>query len=331
MKKLIIISLCSCLILITGSCKKDKTFSKENGDVIVYMSQAVGANADNNGYSTISVIQRATGQPDSLFQFDINAYLGGSGYQHAPGDVQVTFKIDYSTWDSINAMRQTAGLPLFEKIPDSVFSFPANTSVIKGGANISENISFKISSKKIQKDHNYMIPLGIGNVGNGYRINTQKGIAYFIVKAEDPSLDRSKWSIYEFDSQEASGEGPNNGRAVFVLDGNTSTFWTSQWDGFEPPLPHHISIDMNATLTLNGVIVTRRQNVTNGSPKAFNVDVSTDGTNWKAAGNYELEAVNQKQFFLFAAPITAARYFRITVTTVWGVANSTFLSEIGAF
>ncbi|MBO9204775.1 MULTISPECIES: discoidin domain-containing protein [Niastella] len=330
MKKLIINSLSCCLILATGSCKKDKTFSEESGDVKIYMSQAVSNNADNNGYTTISVVQRATGQVDSLFLFEVNAYFGGSGYPHAPGDVQVSFQLDYSKWDSINADRQKAGLPLFEKIPDSVFSFPNTTAVIKSGNNISENIVFKISSKKIQKDHNYMIPLGIASVNNGYQINTQKGTAYFLVKAEDPSLDRKNWTINEFDSQEASGEGPNNGRAVFVLDGNTSTFWTSQWDGVEPPLPHHVSIDMHATITLNGVIITRRQNVTNGSPKAFTVDVSTDGTNWKTAGTYELASVNAKQFFVFVTPMSA-RYFRITVTTVWGVANSTFLSEIGAF
>lgn len=330
MKQLIINSFCCCLIMIIGSCKKDKTFSKENGDVKIYMSQAVSGSADANGYSTISIITRATGQADSVFSFDVNAYFGGSGYEHAPGDVAVSFKVDYSKWDSINGARQSAGLPLFEKIPDSVFSFPTAMSVIKGGQSISDNVSFRISSKKIQKDHNYMIPVGISSVGNGYEINPQKSTAYFIVKAEEPSLDRANWTIYEFDSQEASGEGPNNGRAVFVLDGNTGTFWTSQWDGFEPPLPHHVSINMNATILLNGVIITRRQNVTNGSPKAFNVDVSTDGTTWKPAGTFELAAVNPKQFFLFSTPMTA-KYFRITVTTVWGVANSTFLSEIGAF
>ena len=330
MKKLIIYALSGCLIMATGSCKKDKAYSEEGGDVKIYMSQAVSNVADDNGYTTISVIQRAGGQADSLFAFDVNAYFGGSGYAHAPGDVPITFQLDYSKWDSINTARQTAGLAPFEKIPDSVFSFPNTTAVIKNGSNISENISFTISSKKVQKDHNYMIPLGIASVGGGYAINTQKSTAFFLVKAEDPSLDRTNWTINEFDSQEASGEGPNNGRAIFVLDGNTSTFWTSQWDGFEPPLPHHVSIDMHTTISLNGVIVTRRQNVTNGSPRAFNVDVSTDGTTWKPAGTYELASVNPKQFFLFATPMTA-RYFRITVTTVWGSALSTFLSEIGAF
>ena len=330
MKKIIVNTLCCCLIIAMSSCRKNKTFSKEDGDVKIYMSQAVGGNADNNGYSTISVVTRATGQADSLFSFDVNAYFGGSGYQQAPADVEVSFKVDYSKWDSINTSRLSAGLPVFEKIPDSVFVFSGATAVIKAGTSISGNISFKISSKKIQKDHNYMIPVGIAGVGGGYGIYTQKSTAFFIVKAEEPSLDRAKWSINEFDSQEASGEGPNNGRAIFVLDGNTSTFWTSQWDPIEPPLPHHVSINMNATILLNGVILTRRQNVTNGSPRAFNVDVSTDGSTWKPAGNYELAAVNPKQFFLFATQATA-KYFRITVTTVWGVANSTFLSEIGAF
>src|SRR4051812_11697155 len=143
MKQLIIYALSGCLILAIGSCKKDKAFSKEGGDVKIYMSQAVSNVADDNGYTTISVIQRAGGQADSLFAFDVNAYFGGSGYAHAPGDVQITFQLDYSKWDSINTARQTAGLAPFEKIPDSVFSFPSTTAVIKNGSNISENISFR--------------------------------------------------------------------------------------------------------------------------------------------------------------------------------------------
>ncbi|WP_295128450.1 discoidin domain-containing protein [uncultured Chitinophaga sp.] len=327
MKKLSAYILLGGLLAGLNACDKDSDFSESDSDVRVYLSQAV-----NGPYANISVNRRAPLQSDSIFKFDVNAFFAGGGYKSAPGNVPVTFAVDYSTWDSINTARAVASLPAFEKVPAHVFDFSTTTAVIKSGTTVSENIAFGIDGKKVEEGHNYMVPVRLQSAGN-YPLNRALSITYFVVTVTPPvyaEINRSAWTIFNVDSEEASGEGPNNGRAVFAIDGLLNTFWHTQWDGGEPPLPHHIAIDMKQSNTLSGLYLTARQNAPNGAPKTVNVDVSADGTTWQSAGTYQLQAINAKQPVFFAQTYTA-RYFRVTVTATHGNTNITFFAEVSAF
>lgn len=317
------------IILLGGitACKKDTAFSKKDGDVRVYMSQAI-----SGAFTDIMVNRRAPLQSDSAYAFDVNAFFAGTGYLTAPRDINVSFALDYSKWDSINAARGNAGQPAFEKIPDNIFSFAKAQTVIKKGATISDNISFTINAKLIQEGHNYMIPVSLESAG-GFAVNKAKATTYFVVKVTPPvypEINRSAWTILHVDSEEANGEGPNNGRAIFALDGLLNTFWHTQWDGGEPPLPHHIAIDMKTPQTLSGLYLTARQNAPNGAPKTVVVEASADGTTWQAAGTYQLAAINARQPVFFTQAFTV-RYFRVTVTATHGNTNITFFAEVSAF
>lgn len=327
MKKIFLYTLFAGIITAGAACKKDTAFSKEDADVRIYMSQAV-----NGAFQDITVNRRAPSQSDSSYAFDVNAFFAGSGYVSAPRDVNVTFAVDYSKWDSINAARATAGLPAFERIPEHIFSFSTTSSVIRKGTNISENIAFSINARLIEEGHSYMVPIKIMSV-DGYAINPALAYTFFVVKVTPPvfaEISRTGWTIFDVDSEEANGEGPNNGRAIFALDGALNTFWHTQWDGGEPPLPHHIAIDMKTEHSLSGLYLTARQNAPNGAPKTVNVDVSTNGTTWQSAGTYQLEAINARQPVFFTQAFTA-RYFRVTVTATHGNTNITFFAEISAF
>src|SRR3546814_20514323 len=79
----------------------------------------------------------------------------------------------------------------------------------------------------------YLLPLSIQS---SFKINEAIQTTYYLITAEPdiadyPDYDRSAWTIVDFSSEEANGEGPNNGRAVLVLDGDNQTFWHSQWQG----------------------------------------------------------------------------------------------------
>lgn len=282
---------------------------------------------------SITVNRRAPLQSDSLYAFDVNAFFAGSGYLSAPNDIKVSFALDYSDWDSINTARVSAGLIPFERIPEDVFSFGTTESIIRKGATISDNINFAIQAKGIEEGHNYMIPIGIAEVDGNIPINSSLSTTYFVVTVTPPvypEIVRTNWTIHEVDSEEASGEGPNNGRAIFAIDGILSTFWHTQWDGGEPPLPHHIAIDMHNSNTLSGLYLTARQNAPNGAPKTVEIDVSADGNTWQSAGVYQLQAINARQPVFFSQTYSA-RYFRIRVTATNGNTNITFFAEISAF
>ncbi|WP_346319194.1 discoidin domain-containing protein [Chitinophaga sp. YIM B06452] len=310
-----------------AGCKKENTFSENDGDVRILMSQAI-----NGAFTDITVNRRAPLQSDTAYAFDMNAFFAGSGFASAPRDVTVNFELDYSKWDSINAARAAASLPAFERIPDDIFEFAKGSTVIKKGSTISENIAFTINAKLIEEGHNYMIPVRLASA-DGFSINGAQATTYFVVKVTPPvypEINRAAWTVAEVDSEEANGEGPNNGRAIFALDGLLNTFWHTQWDGGEPPLPHHITIDMHAGNTLSGLYLTARQNAPNGAPKTVTVEASANGTTWQNAGTYQLQAINARQPVFFTQQFSA-RYFKVTVTATHGNTNITFFAEISAF
>lgn len=91
-------------------------------------------------------------------------------------------------------------------------------------------------------------------------------------KGENPAL-----SIESFDSEETTGEGANNGRAHDAVDGDSSTFWHTQWNGISPPHPHYIQIDMGAAVEIKGLNYQPRQNgPTNGSIRDYIVYVTAN-------------------------------------------------------
>lgn len=325
MKKLLLYTLLAGLG--AAGCKKESAFTENDGDVRIYMSQAI-----NGAFTDITVNRRAPLQSDTAYAFDLNAFFAGSGFASAPRDITVNFDLDYSKWDSINAARTDAGQPAFERIPDDVFEFAKGSTVIKKGSTISDNIAFSINGKLIEEGHNYMIPVRLVSA-DGFSINGAQAVTYFVVKVTPPvypEIDRAAWTVAEVDSEEANGEGPNNGRAIFALDGLLNTFWHTQWDGGEPPLPHHITIDMHASHTLSGLYLTARQNAPNGAPKTVVVEVSADGAAWQNAGTYQLEAINARQPVFFSQQFSG-NFFRVTVTATHGDTNITFFAEISAF
>ncbi len=70
--------------------------------------------------------------------------------------------------------------------------------------------------------------------------------AKLIVQAQ---LSQAAWTLKFVDSQETVGE---NGAATNAFDGNTSTFWHTQWLTANPPPPHEIQINLGASYALNG-------------------------------------------------------------------------------
>ena len=143
-------------------------------------------------------------------------------------------------------------------------------------------------------------------------------------------LDRSSWSVSGFSSEEASGEGENNGHAIHALDNDISTFWHTQWEGAEPGPPHYIAIDAGAETMFNGFIFTPRQGSTSGNAKDIEIAVSADGAAWEPAGDFTLENNDERHLVFLASPVQT-RYFRVTINSTHGDKNSTFFAEIGAF
>ncbi|SDE21607.1 F5/8 type C domain-containing protein [Niabella drilacis] len=129
---------------------------------------------------------------------------------------------------------------------------------------------------------------------------------------------KSNWSILAFSSQEPNGEGPPNGLASAIIDGNINTFWHPQWQAAIGTVPHWITIDFGSRLKINGIQFVQRQ-TSGGFRKVKNLTLETsiDAVNWTTASGspYALTTDNTPQTLAFSSTVTA-RYLRLSVPTI---------------
>ena len=148
-------------------------------------------------------------------------------------------------------------------------------------------------------------------------------------------VDKSAWTVAEFSSEEASGEGADNGHAKHAIDDDDETFWHTRWNSGQPPYPHSITINLNTDQTIKGFTFLPRDNKYNGRPKEITIEVSTDGTTFENLGDFTLGDSTIKQVIELNTPLTT-NYFKITITNGHNngsgeVVFFTHVSEIGIF
>lgn len=158
--------------------------------------------------------------------------------------------------------------------------------------------------------------------------------AWMQAQCNTEPIDRAGWSIHSFDTQEANGEGQNNGRAIHAIDNNLNTYWHSRWQNFTPSYPHFIAVDMGAVEPLNGLSIVSRADGNSAKPRAYNLYLSTDGENWgpvQSAGNFSYPNPNgsgQTASITFM-PVNA-RYFKIEILSNYSNDPHIAIAEIYA-
>lgn len=131
-------------------------------------------------------------------------------------------------------------------------------------------------------------------------------------------------------SEELTGEGPVNGRANAMIDGDNNTFWHSRWQSAPTGvMPYTIVLDVGSqTLTKGLYFVTR--NSTNQIPKDIEVFKSNtnNGSDWLSIGTNQIaNLAGQRHNYNFPANHTA-RYFKIVIKNNWKNTNDAALAEL---
>lgn len=138
--------------------------------------------------------------------------------------------------------------------------------------------------------------------GITYKLNTSA--------IENNPLDRSTWTIAHVSSEEAVGEGANNGRAKHMLDNNTGTFWHSRWQGGTDPQPFIIVVDMQKPTAVTEASV----HIRNGT-NTVQIEVGDNADDWTSIGTITLDGAGEAHKKLIVDENTAiiGRYLRLTV------------------
>ena len=97
--------------------------------------------------------------------------------------------------------------------------------------------------------------------------------------------DRSTWSVLEVSDETASDGGGKN----TLIDGDLGSYWHSQWEGGDEPLPHWAIIDMATPKKIAKIDAYRRPG--NGDAKTIQYfvgpDPDADATSWTKIGESE--------------------------------------------
>lgn len=119
------------------------------------------------------------------------------------------------------------------------------------------------------------------------------------------AISRIGWNVTADSYQ--SGNQPQN-----VIDGNTSTFWHTQYSPTLATLPHYIQFDMQKSYIVNGIsYIPRQDGNSNGNIGQHTITISNDGATWTSPisfGNFQNDAETKDIFFANAT----ARYVRLS-------------------
>ncbi len=311
-----------CLFIASG-CRKEKYDLPDqpvDSYTRVYMPEAV------NG-----PVVKTFKITDSVQTVTYGANFGGQGYPE--NDIPVTFTVDNTKVDSFNLANKTS----YKVLPAGSYTLSGTTSTIPKGRLSTPPLSISFVTKgtgALEALKTYLLPVSITSAS--LKINEALRTTYYVIKAQPdfkdyPNFDRSQWQIIGFSSQEANGEGPTNGRAIFALDGNTATYWHTQWQGASPVAPHFVVIDMGAAKTMHGLSFVDRQGTQSGKPNEVNVLLSTDNVTWTNAGTFNLQNIIDLQpQFLPDGFNKTARYFKVIINSSYS-ASYTHLAELNAF
>jgi len=97
------------------------------------------------------------------------------------------------------------------------------------------------------------------------------------VAAEIKSAATNKLTlkVVKVDSEETAGE---DGKGTNAVDGNSATFWHTQWQDASPSHPHEIIIELSAPAAIKGfTYLPRQDDMENGTIKDYEFYVSDDG------------------------------------------------------
>ena len=94
----------------------------------------------------------------------------------------------------------------------------------------------------------------------------------------DLYVSKSGWKVVSADSYQGGNE------PKLAIDGNSSTFWHTQWAPSEPTCPHTLIVDMGTPYKVTAfTYLSRQDGIDNGMVKAYEIYLSDDGKTWGAA------------------------------------------------
>ena len=230
---------------------------------------------------------------------DIKAYA--SVLFNNKWDIGLTFKGDANAVEAYNKENGT----YYSLLPEEAYVLDPVNPMLKKGSN-STTIAVKLIKGKLALG-NYMLPLKLAEVSQ-FEVFPTATTSTFIISNPGNLIDKKAWTITA-NTEELVGEGPTNGHALQLIDGDINTFWHTQWQGGSHNPPHILTIDMKKEIQVARIDLARRKG--QAGTLFVNFEGSSDGTNWKTMGEFSVIQIDGLQPYI-VKPNTA-RYIRVII------------------
>lgn len=156
-----------------------------------------------------------------------------------------------------------------------------------------------------------------------------------LAQCDTVAISHADWSILYVDSEELTGEGPDNGNATDCIDGDSLTFWHTEWQAQTVPFPHEVQLDLGAVHAVNGISLLSRAGTAAGKAKDYDLYLSMDGMDWgqpQSAGTFtyaDPNAGSQRTYAYFGA--VDAQYLRLVVHNNYQGTPHLMVAEVDVF
>ncbi|MEO7719926.1 MAG: discoidin domain-containing protein, partial [Capsulimonas sp.] len=199
-----------------------------------------------------------------------------------------------------------------DMLPPKISERASNGSVTLSNANGSSIVYTVDGATPTAKSPVYSSPIPMASGGVVKAANLQlHGQIGLAAEKQFTGLMANDWKIVSVDSEETTR---GNNAAINALDGNSSTYWHTRWDG-DLTLPHSITVDMGTSHRIAGFTYLPRQDgMPNGVVEKYRFETSTDGVNWATAiesGMFANIRNNPSLQQVTFSPVDA-RFFRFT-------------------
>lgn len=260
---------------------------------------------------------------------------GYGGFTILNNPITINFTINQDKVDLYNQQNNTN----FELPPSDSYKISSESVTIQPGNAGSNSTNLEINPLKLAGTKTYIIPISIHDVQPELSVNEELRTTYFLVNGYYESnpftpISQQGWEIHDYSDDDYDAVG---GRAPFCIDGDVNTVWLSTYrrvDGWRPPHPHYVTVDMNSTNTLHGITLYGRRGENNAYlfPKNVLIQTSNDGSNWNDQGTYTISASSDETAAtMYFETSQSCRYFKITVLSSEGNGDTTSIAELVAF
>lgn len=209
----------------------------------------------------------------------------------------------------------TANSTYYTLLPSNLYTL-SDATIAKGKTTGSSTINLQGGTLP---PGNYLLPVSLSGLsGQGdasINIDNQTVATYFVIKQGDP-INRDNWTVTANTEEKTGEDNGKNGWAKHMIDGNTSTFWHSQWQGGEVAPPYELILDMKKENAVSQLGLIARQNSVTYMNMEFYAKVNED-EEWNSIGKFYFDgSIKAEQ--MVSVKACEARWIRIYIPSLNG-------------